>query len=120
MAYATETQLATYLGVSEADLPDDAERLLNRASELIDYVTLNKIDSTDSDHTAAAQTAVCAQVEQWIELGDEGIIELQGISIGSFQAQFGAGANRTIPTLADRAAQALFLEGLLYRGVKIK
>ena len=118
MAYATTTELAEYLGVQESDLPDDAERLLERASEMIDYYTLNRIDETED--AEVAKKATMAQVEQWLEMGDEGIIKIQGLTIGPFQAQFGAGDNRTIPELASRARRFLFLEGLLYRGVNIR
>jgi len=115
MAYATLTELAEYLGVDEADLPDDAERLLERASEMMDYYTLNKIEAGET-----ASKAVCAQVEQWVEVGSEGIVQVQGVTIGPFQAQFGAGQNRMLPELANRAKQYLILEGLLYRGVDIR
>ena len=117
MSYATETELAEYLGLDETDLPDDAERLLDRASEMIDYYTLNRIDEEDAE---VAKKATMAQVEQWLEMGDEGIVKLQGLTIGPFQAQFGAGDNRTIPELASRARRFLFLEGLLYRGVDVR
>jgi len=120
MAYATTTELADYLGVDEAGLPDDADRLLDRASEMIDYYTLNKIDTNKESHEEAAKKATCAQIEQWIEMGDEGIVKLQGISIASFQAQFGAGENRMLPELASRAKQALFKAGLLNRGVSLR
>ena len=120
MAYATTTELAEYLGVEVADLPDDADRLLQRASELIDRYTLNRIDDSDTDHLDAAEMATKAQVEQWLELGDEGIVEIQGLTIGPFQAQFGAGQNRAMPEIANRARQALFLAGLWNKGVDVR
>ncbi len=119
MAYANVSELEEYTG---QDAPDDAERLLERASELIDYYTLNNIDEDDSDHMEAAQKAVCAQVEYWEELGDEhGImVMLRQISIGSFSATAGQQDGQSqIPELAPRAQQALFMKGLLSRGVSM-
>src|SRR5690606_36807711 len=61
MAYATESDLADYLGVSLADLPPDADRLLKRASEDIDYWTLGRAMQCE-----ATKLAACAQVEMWL------------------------------------------------------
>lgn len=123
MAYATPEQLAEYIGES-AVLPSAEEqaRLLARASEYIDYVTLNRIsDSNDSD-LEAARNAVLAQVGYWLEAGEEvGSGPLIGsYSVGSLSVNFGgggAGRQGTQERLAPRARSLLFLAGLLYRGV---
>ena len=120
MAYATTEELAEYLSVDEQDLPNDSDRLLDRASEIVDYYTMGRIDNTDTEQSEAAKKATMAQVEQWIEVGDEGIIKVQGLTIGDFQVQFGAGGNRTMPELASRARKYLFLAGLLHRGVSMQ
>ena len=119
MAYATTAQLAEYLGVQVADLPDDADRLLDRASELIDYYTLFRIDEDDNDQTEAARQATMAQYEWWAEIGDElGIMsEIMQMSIGSFSTQLKTGGNREMSQVAPRAKQYLLKEGLTYRGV---
>ena len=123
MFYATEEQLAKYLGKDVEDLPDDAERLLDRASEMIDYYTLNKIDTDKELHEQAAKKATVAQVEWWIELGDElGLTAVfNQISIGYFSAQTGGGQQESqISKLAPRAKQELFKAGLLNRGVSLR
>ena len=123
MAYATTTELAEYLGLDETDLPDDAERLLDRASEMIDYYTLNKIDTDKELHEQAAKKATVAQVEWWIELGDElGLTAVfNQISIGNFSAQTGGQQQESqISKLAPRAKQELFKAGLLNRGVNLR
>lgn len=123
MAYATKEQLAAYVGES-ASLPSDAEqdRLLERASEYIDEVTLGRIDPDSDTDLAAAQNAVCAQVAYWLEVGEQvGSGPLIGsYSIGKLAINYGgggAGRQGTQQRLAPRARSFLFLAGLLYRGV---
>lgn len=120
MAYATEQDLAAYMGISEADLPDDAERLLERASDEIDYWTLGR--ATPSE---ATRLAVCAQVEWWLQLretlGTElaGLDNLRSISLGKWSMTFGddSGTGGGMRGLAPRARQYLLRAGLLFRGV---
>lgn len=117
MAYATIEDLMGYLHASDA--PEGAARLLERASELVDYVTFNRINPDDGAHLEAAKKAVCAQVESWLELGEQEALGAGGTSfaIGSFSMssaqKAGAGAS-----IAPRAKQALLPTGLLYRGVR--
>lgn len=119
MAYATTTDLESYLNVTASELPDDADRLLDRASELVDYiVSPNIIDTTDTGQSTAAQNAVCAQVEYWINQGEEvDIMKAPGeYSIGSFSV--GRQSNQhEVPALSPRARRFLLLDGLLYKGV---
>ena len=120
MAYATTTELAEYLGVQEADLPDDADRLLERASEMIDYYTLNRIDETED--AEVAKKATMAQYEWWSQFDEFG---LQGfysqIQIGPFQMNAaGETRGKGPPELAPRARRFLLLEGLLYSGVDVR
>jgi hypothetical protein len=127
-AYATTAQLADYLDVHESVLPMDAARLLERATELVQYATLTGVPvPEDSEEVPvdedvltvtetlqiACQKAVCAQVEYWIEQGEGAAISgpVKSFSIGKFSMQ------GEIPTLAPRARQFLVLAGLLYRGV---
>ena len=117
MAYATTVELADYLGVSEAELSDDAERLLDRASEMVDYMTLYRIDDTIIVQATAAQKATCAQYEWWSQFDEFNTANfLSSISIGPFSASIN-GQSSSIPNLAPRANQYLFEEGLLYKGV---
>jgi hypothetical protein len=118
MAYATVEQLQAYLGTEP---PAGVARLLERASELLDYAALGRIDLTKERHIAAAQKAACAQVEYWIEQGEEVAkgATPQSVSIGNLSLDYTGrdGSGGGIPQLAPRARQALFLAGLLYRGV---
>jgi len=111
VAYATTTELAAYLGDV---IPDQAERLLDRASDLIDahirapYAADANGDPTDTDDIAACTAATCAQVEYWASVGEDHDIEgIRGpVTI--------AGASWSLPdTLAPRAARHLQVCALL-------
>jgi hypothetical protein len=117
MAYATTTELADYLGVQEADLPDDVERLLERASDLIDYYTLGRIEAGET-----ASDATVRQYEWWSQFDEFNTQQFfSEISIGPFSASNrGQNAGGGPPELAPRARQVLFLAGLLYTGVDIR
>jgi hypothetical protein len=113
MAYATTADLATYLGIPEADLPADSTRQLQRASELLDYATMGRTTATET--ADAAKSATMAQVEFWLEAGEESDIygskNFRSHSIGGVSIQ------GRISELAPRAKRILSAEGLLYRGV---
>src|SRR5690606_27078132 len=115
----TEADLAEYLGVGESQLPDDAGRLLERASELVDYLTLGRINPGNPEHAKAAKLATCAQVESWLETEEVG--DKQGnvkrFSLGRFSMDFG---DQGVPQVAPRAHRYLLLAGLLYRGVAMR
>ena len=120
MAYATTTELADYLGVDEADLPDDTDNTLDKIAVLLDYKTLNRIDDSDTDQAEAAKQATFYQYDWFAEVGVSGLINnIDSLSIGEFSISKG-GTNKSIPQLAPRAKQVLFLEGLLNRGVHIR
>jgi hypothetical protein len=115
MAYATKTDLAAYLGISETNLPLDSDRQLQRASELIDYATMNRTQATAN--AIPAKNAAMAQVEFWMEAGEEsdiyGAKNFRSHSIGGISIQ------GRISELAPRAKRILSREGLLYRGVSL-
>ncbi|WP_432111162.1 hypothetical protein [Streptomyces sp. YPW6] len=115
--YATTTDLANAL--DEAP-PLNGERLLERASELLDSdFLLTAIYDVDDDGmpthplvVAGFRDAVCAQVEFWGEVGEETDISgpLQGAQIGGVNLQFGAGSNRSGPSYyAPKLLRALQL-----------
>lgn len=119
MAYATSQDVKDYTGLSS--LPDDIDRLISRAEELIDWVSLNRIDTDDADHMEAAKKATCAQIEYWLNIGEDAdIINMPGnFKIGSFQMGMTSQPEQ-FAKLAPRARRHLFLAGLLYRGVGMK
>lgn len=109
-AHATLADLTEWLGATP---PANGERLLRRASELVDAHTTTEYDTddvtglaTDSEecgYLAALRDATCAQVEQWILAGEHNDIDGmagQDVSVG--------GLSVTRPRrLAPRAATIL-------------
>lgn len=129
MGYATTDQLAAYLGVDEDDLSADSSRLLERASELIDTITLGRYDPETADQVVIDRVvrATCAQVEYWNEIGEAADIDAGGLdsyrvgSVSVKRARAGAsGGGYTGSRLAPRAREALFMAGLLNQAVKIR
>src|SRR5690606_558847 len=119
MAYATPQDLAEYLAAGPSQLPADVERLLERASEAVDYLTLGCVDPSNPEHLEAARKATCAQVEAWMqtdEVGDKhGAVK--SVSIGRFSIDFGEAG---VPQVAPRTRRYLLLAGLMYRGVQVR
>lgn len=114
MAYATVTDLADYLGRE----PDSGtERLLARASELIDdfligctYNVDGSGNATDATTIAALNQACCAQVEYWLANGDElgDLSRVNSYSIEGISVSFG----KPNPRVAPRAKDALRVAGI--------
>lgn len=118
MAYATTTDLATYLGVDQAALTTDAPRLLDRASDLMDYVTHGGLGyGADYDAQQAAKKATCAQVEYWLQNGEELRPGIKVEGAGKTHIEYAGENSQSNGGLCLRARQALLLAGLLYAGV---
>ena len=125
--HATVAELESWVrGVDTVDpLPEDDDakvRLLARASDVIDrHVTASYPLDEQTQRAADANTAqyladaTCAQVEFWLEVGEETDTAgpLQALQAGGLNIMVGAGGNRTIPlTIAPRAIRILQLAGL--------
>jgi hypothetical protein len=120
-AYATDGDFVAYTG---QEPPADINRRLQRASDLIDerligafYATDGNGNPTDANMIAALKNATCAQVEYWIETGDElGTSEqFEILQIGSVVLNRGgksAATKSRTPPLAPRAIGELRRGGL--------
>ena len=118
MAYASKSEFAEYSGIPYDSQPDNINRLLERASELLDYYTAGNYSPANAAHVAAMQLAVCQQVEMWLEQGGDSedvIGSVQGYRIGSVSVSRAEQA--PAPVLAPRARRTLLPLGLLYMGV---
>lgn len=117
--YVTEQQVADYIA-GRYQLPVYLTALVRDACRLIDRATLQRafgewadpLPDPLTDEQTAIREAVCAQVEYWLELGEEQSVAAQreGVQLGALQ----------IPTpsrLAPKANDALNAVGLLYRGI---
>jgi hypothetical protein len=117
--YATKAELAEYLGILEADVTPNDERLIRRASDLVDALTHGRYDPDEvSEYVRGLVTqGVCAQVELFRDRGEEVGGAVQSYTAGRVSVQFGAGSNRLAPKrLADRARDFFFRAGLLNAG----
>ena len=114
MAYATPDQLQEYLG-AESALPQDAGRLLERASELIEFaVRPSESAVADTEVAAVLSKAACAQVEFWIVTDESHAIlaPQAGYSVGSLST------HEAPAQLAPRARMLLATAGLMRRRVR--
>lgn len=116
--YATAAAYAEYSGQTP---PADIDRLLARASELLDSEVLRSswydVDDTtgmptDMQVLEAFSNAACAQVEFWGEVGED--VDMSGpveeVKIGSAQIRYnsGAGTKRVeATTVGPRVYRAL-------------
>lgn len=118
--YADAADVAEYMSVEVAALPADINRLLARASELVDYLTFGNLDVTIAAQATAAQKATCAQVEFWIQAGENSDIgrEIRSYSKSKVSIAYG-GHPWTEKAISSRARRYLFDAGLLYRGVTV-
>jgi len=119
--YATKAQLATYLGVEEAALPTDADRLLMRASEDVYHLVKRHYSADNEIDVEAVCLATCAQVEAWITF-DETMSIAQGIEnikLGSFSLKFAASAVASGGAIICKRGKGYLMDaGLLYSGLK--
>lgn len=116
-ALATESDLTDWL--PDGTVVADAARLLARASQRIDATVLAVFDvdtdtqmPTDTDVAAALRDATCAQVEQWLEVGEEN--DIDGLA-GTQIAVTGFSGKRA-PRIAPRALDILRDAGLMNQG----
>lgn len=114
VAYATLAQLLEFV-TWEAAIPD-AERQLLRATELIDATVLSAytIDdttqlATDTVVAQALADAVCAQVEFWLEVGEEHDID----GLAGTQVSVTGYSGKRAPVVAPRALRFLQAAGLM-------
>ena len=95
----------------------------NRRADEPPWVTADSDtgDTDEDDQAAAALTAACAQVEMWMEMGEDSAWRgpLSSRTVGRVSETFAAGGGGTT-SLAPRAHRALMLAGLLYRGAGIR
>lgn len=112
--YATVADLEAWMPAGS--VPGDADRLLRRASELLDDEVLARYSvdpdglPTDPDVAGAMRDAACAQVEYWATVGEDHDIEGlagTGVSVGHLRV------DRLPPVLAPRARRILRAAGML-------
>ena len=113
-AYATAAELTAFLAAGT--VVAEPVRLLTRASELLDDVVRRPyaVDTvtglpTDADVAAVMRDACCAQVEQWLEVGEDNDVD----GLAGTQASIAGYSGLRAPRLAPRALRILRNAGLL-------
>lgn len=106
-AYASAAEYEAWAGQTA---PADAERLLMRASELLDATVTTSfvVDSAtalpaDADEAAALRDATCAQVRFWVETGEEHDID----GLAGTQVSVGGVSGVRPPVIAPQALRIL-------------
>lgn len=102
-AYATPVELADYMGLDEP--PADAERLLERASTLINAHVVTPRNITNVVVVEALRNATCAQVEWWLATGDEVEATARFVSPGVAGADLTTTGRRIAPRAIDELAE---------------
>lgn len=100
--FATPAELEQYLG-QQYPLPAEPDRVLQRASEVIEQASFGAagrswfvvdVDHPEDQYIRAIRDAVCAQVEFWMETGEE-------FDVGGLQGAIGI-SRLQISKLPDR------------------
>lgn len=116
--YATADDLGGWLPAEAAARLEagDTERILLRASEVVaehvttGYALNTEGDAADADTATALRDATCAQVEQWLEVGEEN--DVAGYSRGASLSVGGLSVSSMPRILAPRARRILRIAGL--------
>ncbi|HEU5032684.1 MAG TPA: hypothetical protein VFV01_47730 [Spirillospora sp.] len=118
-AYATAADLTGWLPADgSVTVPAGAEaaRLLDRASELVEEYAVSgwTVDDTgaavDAEVVTALKNAVCAQVEQWLSVGEDNAID--GYPAGTAVVTKALSVSMRPQRLGPRARAALAKAGL--------
>ena len=107
----TPDQYAEYMFIDSGDITDDQKRLIRRAGEFIQQITWGNTTDGLAIHDEALMLAACAQVEYWIEMGENPGI-LKSYSNEDFSQSF---VNNNL-TISPRARGYLEPLGLMFRG----
>jgi hypothetical protein len=116
--FATSAELDVFIGTDYA-VPVDADRILQRASEIVAFSTIGlysgywhtvTVDDPHDTFTEGLRDATCAQVEFWLEVGEEhDIVGLTGaVTSGRLFL------SKLPQQLAPRARRFLLGAGLLH------
>lgn len=124
--YATTSDYAEYMYTTVDKVPIDCERLLARASELIEQAVGDNLKTTNvsveisARQTLALKLATCAQVEYWLDAGENNATSraIKSFSSGDTSVTFADGNSGKVNQMATRTRGYLNKECLLYMGIK--
>lgn len=116
MAHATPSDLQDWVS-ADTSLPskEEQKRLLERATLLVNHATVAAYDPDDTAISSALRDGTCAQVEQWLVLGEG--VDIEGWPVETHVQSSGLSVNKAPDTLAPRAHRILAAEGLTQGGM---
>lgn len=118
MAYV---DYAYYVGVWQGELDEQSfKRLIERASDYIDAITLNRIKKNPSLVTDEVKKATCNVIEEMQRQNDvrtNGVVRSFNNDGYSETRSYGSDTRSNARKLKESAALYLAYTGLLYRGV---
>lgn len=117
--YATKSDLATYMGKKEDELPSGAEILIKRASEIVCISMRNNYDPDNTDHVEAAKLATCAQCQDWIEREVSAVANdnIASFSLGELSITY-SDIDKYSNKLCATSVRYLNYNHLLYKGMR--
>lgn len=122
--YATKADLAKYLGISENDLPSEADTYISRASEMVCIAMRNNYNPNNAEHVEAAKLATCAQCKEWVDRGSTTVIDnnIASYTLGELSVTYANNSNENSTpktnALSYDAIRYLNHKHLLYRGMR--
>lgn len=121
--YATKADLAEYLGISEDDLPSEANTYIKRASEMVCIAMRKNFNKNNTQHLEMAKLAVCAQCKEWVDRGSMTVTDgnIASYSIGEISVTYATNNNNSdisskSNVLNSDAKRYLNYKHLLYKG----
>ena len=117
--YATKSDLATYMGKKEDELPSGSEILIKRASELVCIAMRNNYDSRNDEHVEIAKLSVCAQCQDWIEREVSAVANenIASFSLGELSITY-SDVDKYSNKLSATAVRYLNYKHLLFKGMR--
>ena len=116
--YATKSDLATYMGKVEDDLPKGVDILIKRASELVCIAMRGNYNPNNEEHVEAAKLAVCAQCQDWIEREVSAVANnnIASFSLGELSITY-SDVDKYSNKLSTTSIRYLNHKHLLYKGM---
>lgn len=116
--YATEIDLAEYMGIGDSGLPSNSKIMIRRASEIINMAMRNNYNPNYSSHVEAAKLATCAQCQYWLDnnLNPVSSGGISSYSLGELSITY-SDVDKLPDKLCATAARYLNKYCLLYKGM---
>lgn len=117
--YATDADVAEYMGKQVDELPSGIIVLIKRASELVCIAMRKNYNPNNEEHVEAAKLAVCAQCQNWIETEISPVSNnnIASYSLGELSITY-SDVDKYSNKLCVAAIRYLSYKHLLYKGMR--